>query len=182
MNELTGYRVAVIATDGFEESELIEPIAALRQAGADVSVISLKSGKIRGVIHDAQRARVKVDQTIESARPAEFDAVHLPGGCLNADALRMVPDVQKFLRDMQATDKPIAAICHAPWELISAGLVRGRTLTSYHSIRDDITNAGGKWMDKAVVEDQNWVNLMIFRLSIGRCSTCSNAGIRWLWN
>ncbi|HEY2252252.1 MAG TPA: type 1 glutamine amidotransferase domain-containing protein, partial [Planctomycetaceae bacterium] len=98
-----------------------------------------------------------VDLTIDEVGPDNFDAVQLPGGCLNADALRAVPEVQKFLQAMQQEGKPIAAICHAPWELISAGLVRGRTLTSYHTIQDDIRNAGGKWMDRAVVEDQNWV-------------------------
>jgi protease I len=157
MNDLEGFRVAVLATDGFEESELIEPMAALKKAGADVTVISPEPGKIQGFVHDVKGRRVKVDQTLEAATTAEFDAVQLPGGCLNADALRMVPEVQKFLRDMQEANKPLAAICHAPWLLISAGLVRGRTLTSYHTIQDDITNAGGKWMDRAVVEDQNWV-------------------------
>ena len=88
---------------------------------------------------------------------ADFDAVHLPGGAVNADRLRMEPQVQAFLQDMQAAGKPFAVICHAPWELVSAGLVRGRTLTSYPSIQDDIRNAGGHWVDREVVEDGNWV-------------------------
>ena len=143
MSRLSGYRVAVVATDGFEESELLEPIAALKEAGADVKVVAPKAGKIQGFVHDKKGRRVKVDQTIEEARPDDFEAVQLPGGCLNADALRVVPEVQRFLREMQQADKPIAAICHAPWELISAGLIGGRTLTSYHTIQDDIRNAGG---------------------------------------
>ena len=157
MAKLDDFRVAVLATDGFEESELTEPVAALKKAGAEVAIVSLKSGKIQGFKHDVKGQRVKVDRTIDNVSPGDFDAVQLPGGGLNADALRMVPEVQQFLRKMQEANKPIAAICHAPWELISAGLVRGRTLTSYHTIQDDITNAGGKWMDRAVVEDQNWV-------------------------
>src|SRR5204863_5990057 len=102
--------------------------------------------------------KVKVDRTIQGASPDEFDAVHLPGGALNADAMRMVPEVQAFLRAMQDAGKPLSVICHAPWELVSAGLIRGRTLTSYHSIQDDIRNAGGQWVDREVVEDANWVS------------------------
>src|ERR1019366_4074042 len=100
---------------------------------------------------------VKVDRTIGDVRAEEFDAVHLPGGTVNADSLRMVAEVQAFLRAMYNAGKPLAAICHAPWELVSAGLVRGRTLTSYHTIQDDIRNAGGNWLDQEVVEDGNWV-------------------------
>ena len=97
------------------------------------------------------------DRTIRDVSAEEFDAVHLPGGTVNADSMRMVPEVQAFLREMQDAGKPIAAICHAPWELVSAGLVRGRTLTSYHTIQDDVRNAGGNWIDREVVEDGNWV-------------------------
>ena len=158
MSELTGFRVAVIANDGFEETELTEPVKALKDAGAEVTILSLKPGKIQGVRHDLDKTvRVKVDRTIQEAAPDEFDAVHLPGGTVNADSLRMVPEVQAFLRAMQEAGKPISAICHAPWELVSAGLVPGRTLTSYHTIQDDIRNAGGTWVDREVVEDGNWV-------------------------
>ena len=101
--------------------------------------------------------KVKVDRLLHDVSAEEFDAVHLPGGTVNADSLRMVPEVQAFLRAIQAAGKPMAAICHAPWELVSAGLVRGRTLTSYHTIQDDIRNAGGRWLDRQVVEDGNWV-------------------------
>jgi protease I len=159
MSELSGFRVAVLATDGFEEPELTEPVKALREAGARVTILSPKAGEIQGVRHDIDKTiKVKVDRPLQGASAEEFDAVHLPGGALNADAMRMVPEVQAFLRAMQEAGKPIAVICHAPWELVSAGLVRGRTLTSYHTIQDDIRNAGGHWVDREVVEDGNWVS------------------------
>jgi protease I len=158
MSELADYRVAVLATDGFEETELTEPVKALQNAGARVTILSLKSGRIQGVRHDRDKTlKVEVDRTLRDVSAEEFDAVHLPGGTVNADSLRMEPEVQAFLRAMQDAGKPIAAICHAPWELVSAGLVRGRTLTSYHTIQDDIRNAGGNWVDREVVEDGNWV-------------------------
>jgi protease I len=158
MSKLDGFRVAVLATDGFEESELTEPVRALKSAGAGVTILSLKPGHIQGVRHDLDKTvRVEVDRTIGDVSAEEFDAVHLPGGTVNADSLRMVPEVRAFLREMQEAGKPIAAICHAPWELVSAGLVRGRTLTSYHTIQDDVRNAGGNWVDQGVVEDGNWV-------------------------
>jgi protease I len=159
MSELSGFRVAVLATDGFEEPELTEPVKALREAGARVTILSPKAGEIQGVRHDIDKTiKVKVDRPLQGASAEEFDAVHLPGGALNADAMRMVPEVQAFLRAMQEAGKPIAVICHAPWELVSAGLVRGRTLTSYHTLQDDIRNAGGHWVDREVVEDGNWVS------------------------
>ena len=158
MSELTKLRVAVLATDGFEEPELTEPVKALKEAGARVTIVSLKSGDIQGVRHDLDKTiKVQVNHTIQDVNPEDFDAVHLPGGTVNADGLRMVPEVQAFLRAVQDAGKPITAICHAPWELVSAGLVPGRTLTSYHTIQDDIRNAGGTWVDREVVEDDNWV-------------------------
>jgi protease I len=158
MSKLKDFRVAVVATDGFEGSELMEPAAALRDAGARVTILSLRPAEIQGVRHDLdQTVRVKVDRTLREVDADDFDAVHLPGGALNADTLRMEPGVQAFLRGVQDGGTPIAAICHAPWELVSAGLVRGRTLTSCHSMRDEIRNAGGRWVDRAVVRDRNWV-------------------------
>src|SRR6266478_4168201 len=158
MSRLDGFHVAVLASDGFEESELTEPVKALRDVGARVTILAPESGRIQAVRHDLDKTgMVDVDRPIRDVTPGEFDAVHLPGGTVNADSLRMVPEVQAFLRAMQAAGKPIAAICHAPWELVSAGLVRGRTLTSYHTIQDDVRNAGGKWVDREVVEDGNWV-------------------------
>lgn len=157
MAALQGFRVAVCATDGFEESELTEPAKALKDAGAKVSIVSLKKGTIQGFKHFDKCATVSVDCAFDGVSPEDFDGVCLPGGALNADTMRVVPEVQSFLRAMQDAGKPIAAICHAPWELISAGLVRGRTLTSYHTIQDDIRNAGGTWVDREVVRDENWV-------------------------
>src|SRR5216684_6750480 len=158
MSELNDFRVAVLATNGFEESELTEPVMELKDAGAEVTILSLKPGKIQGVRHDLDKTvKVNVDRVIGDVSAEVFDAVHLPGGTVDADSLRMVPEVQAFLRAMQEAGKPLAAICHAPWELVSAGLVPGRTLTSYHTIQDDIRNAGGTWVDREVVEDGNWV-------------------------
>ena len=159
MTDLSGFRVAVLATDGFEESELTEPVKALRAAGAQPTIVSPKASDIQGVRHDIDKTiKVPVDRTVADVRAEQFDGVLLPGGALNADAMRMVPEVQSFLREMQDAGKPFAVICHAPWELVSAGLVAGRTLTSYHTIRDDIRNAGGRWVHRAVVEDDNWVS------------------------
>ncbi|MGH2442901.1 MAG: type 1 glutamine amidotransferase domain-containing protein [Chloroflexota bacterium] len=158
MADLTDLRVAILATDGFEEPELTEPVQTLKAAGATVIIVSLQPGEIQGVRHDLnQTIKVKVDRAIGDVSPGEFDAVHLPGGAINADRMRAVPDVQSFLRGIQDARKPMSVICHAPWELVSAGLVRGRTLTSYHTIQDDIRNAGGHWVDREVVEDDNWV-------------------------
>src|SRR5947209_783024 len=133
MSNLTDFRVAVLATDGFEETELTAPVKALEDAGARVTILSLQAGQIQDVRHDLDKTvKVKVDRTIRDVSAEEFDAVHLPGGTVNADSMRMVPEVQAFLQAMQEAGKPISAICHAPWELISADLVSGRTLTSYH--------------------------------------------------
>src|SRR5262245_43942926 len=158
MSKLDGFRVAVLATDGFEESELTEPVKVLNSAGAEVTVLSLRLGQIQGVRHDLDKSvTVRADRAIAEVSPEEFDGVHLPGGTVNADRLRAVPEVQAFLRTMQDAHKPIVAICTAPWELVSAGVVRGRTLTSYHTLQDDIRNAGGNWVNRDVVEDRNWV-------------------------
>jgi len=154
MVELNGLRVAVFATDGVEEAEILEPIEALRDAGAEVTVISPKPDEIQTMRNDLDKAsKVPVDRSVYDASPLDFDAVHLPGGTVNADHMRVIPELQVFLRDMHEAGKPIAAICHAPWELISAGLVRGRTLTSFHTLQDDIRNAGGAWVDEPVAED-----------------------------
>jgi len=154
---LNGVRVAIIATDLFEEVELIEPKKALEEAGAKVSVIAPHSGEIQGVKHDAKTNKVKVDLTLDQAKPDDFDALHLPGGAMNADAIRVEKKVQEFVRAFDKAGKPISIICHAPWLLISAGLTRGRTMTSYHTIQDDVRNSGATWVDEQVVRDRNWV-------------------------
>jgi protease I len=154
MVELNGLRVAVFATDGVEEAEIVGPIKALRDAGAEVTVISPKPDELQAVQNDLNKTvKIRVDRSIYDASPLDFDAAHLPGGTVNADRMRVIPELQVFLREMHEAGKPIAAICHAPWELISAGLVRGRTLTSYHTLQDDIRNAGGTWVDEPVAED-----------------------------
>lgn len=157
MTELSNLRVAVLATDGFEEAELTEPVRALKEAGATVEILSTQQGQIQAFRHHDKSIMVDVDRLLNEAQPEEYDAVLLPGGALNGDTLRIEPKVQSFLRQIQQAGKPIAAICHAPWELVSAGLVKGRTLTSYYTIQDDIRNAGGNWVDKEVVVDDNWV-------------------------
>src|SRR5712671_1934096 len=155
---LEGLKVAILVTDGFEEPELTEPVQALKNAGALVTIVSPSSGEVQGVRHDLEKTiKIKVDRTMKEVSADEFDAVQLPGGAVNADRMRMTPEVQAFLRAMQDAGKPIAALCHAPWELVSAGLVRGRRLTSYHTTQDDVRNAGGTWVDQEVVEDGNWV-------------------------
>jgi protease I len=157
MAELENFKVAILATNDFEESELTGPMRALRDAGADVHVIAPDPGKIQAIRHDHKTIQVDVDRVLNELSPLEYDAVMLPGGALNADALRVVDLAREFVREMMHSGKPVAAICHAPWLLISAGLVGGRTLTSYHTIQDDVRNAGGKWVDQEVVVDDQLV-------------------------
>jgi protease I len=157
MGDLNKMRVAIIATDGFEEIELTDPRRALEQAGATVDVISEKTGEIQGFKHHDKAGRAKVDRAWAEARPDEYDALMLPGGALNADQARTSPQVRQFIREMDRAGKPIAAICHAPWELISADVVRGRKLTSWPTIQDDLRNAGAEWSDSEVVVDANFV-------------------------
>ena len=156
--ELSGMKVAILATQDFEESELIEPRKALEQAGAKTVVISPKPGKIQAVKHDEKTIQVEVDMTLDQVQASEFDAVQIPGGALNADTIRVVPEAQEFVREMDRNGKPIAVICHGPWLLVSAGLVRGRKMTSYHTIQDDLRNAGAQWQDAECVRDKNWVS------------------------
>jgi protease I len=155
---LQGTRVAILATDGVEQVELTEPRKALDQAGAHTTLIAPKAGKIKAMNHDQLADEFEVDVALDQANPEDFDAVLLPGGAMNADSLRMENAAQEFVRYMDDSGKPIAVICHGPWLLVSAGLVDGRTLTSYHTIQDDIRNADGQWIDKEVVRDQNWVS------------------------
>jgi protease I len=155
---LEGLRVAILATDLFEEPELVEPRKALQEAGARTFVIAPKAGEIQAVRHDTKTQKVKVDMTLDQAKPEEFDAVLLPGGAMNADALRMEKKAQEFVKAIDREGKPIAVICHGPWLLISAGLVKGQHITSYYTIQDDLKNAGAIWEDKAVVRDRRWVS------------------------
>ena len=155
---LTGKRVAILVTDDFERAELAEPKKALEQAGATTKIIAPKSGQVQAMDHDVKTDLFPVDLTLDQANSADFDAVLLPGGALNADNLRIEPQAQAFVKAMESQGKPLAVICHGPWLLVSAGLVKGRTLTSYHTIQDDIRNAGGHWVDQELVRDRNWVS------------------------
>ena len=157
MGELDHLRVAVLATDGFEESELTEPVRVLREAGAKVDIIAPKGGEIQAFRRLDKAGTVPVDRMLSEVRPESYDALMLPGGALNADAMRAVPQALSFIQRISAAGKPIAAICHAPWELISAGIVKDRLLTSYPSIQDDVRNAGGFWVDREVAVDQDLV-------------------------
>src|ERR1700722_522710 len=156
--KLSHMRIAILASDGFEQAELEKPRKALEEAGAKTVVIAPKSGKIQGFQHDEKGDNIGVDMTLDKAQPNDFDAVLLPGGTLNADFLRAEKKAQEFVRSIDQAKKPIAVICHAPWLLVSAGLVKGRTITSYHTIQDDIRNAGGNWKDAEVIRDGNWVS------------------------
>lgn len=153
MPVLENMRVAVLATDGFEEAELTEPAKVLGEEGAKVDIISPRGGRIQAFKHHDKSITVPVDLTFDQGNPDNYDALLLPGGALNADAMRMVPQVQQFIKAFASSGKPMAVICHAPWELISAGVARGRTMTSYHTIQDDVRNAGAQWEDKEVVID-----------------------------
>jgi len=155
---MEGLRIAILATDGVEDSELREPRNALEQAGAHSTLIAPKAGKVYSMKHHDKANQFDVDLTLDQADSGNFDAVLLPGGALNADTIRIHPRAQQFVRSLNEQEKPIAVICHGPWLLISADLVRGRTLTSYHTIQDDVRNAGGKWQDEEVVRDKNWVS------------------------
>lgn len=150
-------QVGVLATDGFEEAELTETVRALTEAGAKTIIVSPRAGSIQAFKHHDKTIFVGVELTLDKAEPGSFDALLLPGGALNADALRVEPKVKAIIRAIQDAGKPTAAICHAPWELISSGVVRGRKLTSYHTIQDDLRNAGAEWLDEPVVVDRNWV-------------------------
>jgi protease I len=157
-NSLHGKKVAILAADGVEKVELEQPRAALSEEGADVQVLSLKSGEIQARNHDLEPAgTVGVDRAVADVSVDEFDALVLPGGTVNPDKLRVDSSAVAFVRDFVNSGKPVAAICHGPWTLVEAGVVAGRTLTSYPSIRTDLRNAGARVVDEEVVVDRNLV-------------------------
>ena len=141
--------------DGFEKVELVVPMKALQAAGAEVDVISLRHGRIRGVNLHEPASRVHVDKTIAEATPGDYDGLLLPGGFINPDLLRQSAPAREFVRAFAASGKPVASLCHGPWVLASAGLLDGRTLTSWPGIRDDLVNAGATWLDQELVQDGN---------------------------
>jgi len=154
---LKGKRVAILATDGFEQVELTEPKKNLEAVGAKVTVLSLKSGEIKGWDKTEWGKSVKVDGLVKDAKPDEFDALVLPGGQMNPDVLRTDSGAVMFVRTFVATGKPVAAICHGPWTLIEADVVRGKTMTSWLSVHTDLKNAGAHWVDEPVVVDGNLI-------------------------
>jgi protease I len=157
MPELNGKKVAILATDMFEQVELVEPRKAVEQAGAEVELVSLEAGEIQGFDHYDKADTFPVDKTVGDVSADDYDALLLPGGIGNPDTLRTDPDAVGFVRDFFAQGKPVAAICHAPWTLVEADVVRGRKLTSYASVKTDVRNAGGNWVDEEVVVDNGLV-------------------------
>ena len=155
--QLTGKQVAILATDGFEESELTKPKEALENAGAEVHIISPKSDTIKSWDQDDWGQEFTVDRSLNRARVADYDLLVLPGGQINPDKLRIEQEALDFIKHFHATGKPIGAICHAPWLLVETGIARDRKLTSFKSIQTDLKNAGANWVDRSVVVDDNLI-------------------------
>ncbi len=150
-------RIAILATNGFEESELKSPKEAMEKEGFKVDIVSLQSGEIKGWANGNWSNSYKVDKTIDQVTAEDYNALMLPGGVINPDKLRREEKVLTFVRDFFKQEKPVAAICHAAWTLISADVVKGRKMTSFNSIKDDLVNAGANWVDEEVVVDQGFV-------------------------
>ena len=157
-DELKGKRVAILATDGFEQIELTSPREALEKAGAKCVLISPAKDEVQGFKHHDKADRFKVELPLAKASAAEFDAVLLPGGVINGDALRVEKDAQRFVQEIDRAGKPVLVICHGGWILISAGLVKGRTITTWPTLQDDMKNAGANWKNEECVRDRNWVS------------------------
>ncbi len=156
-HELKGRKIAILATDGFEQAELTEPRQDLENAGAKVEILSIHEGKIKGWNKTDWGSTVKVDRLVNDARPADYDALVLPGGVMNPDHLRMNKPAVSFVREFARSGKPVAAICHGSQTMIEAGVVKGHTMTSYPSVHTDLANAGANWVDREVVTDANFI-------------------------
>ena len=156
--QLNAMKIAILVDDLFEQPELEEPLKALKAAGATVHVVSPKGPTVTGMKHHDKGDTFHVDVALDEARPEDYDGLVLPGGVVNADALRMNAAAQDFASAFDGAGKPIAVVCHGPWLLISAGLASGRTLTSWPSLQDDLRNAGATWVDREVVCDGNWTS------------------------
>jgi protease I len=154
---INGKKIAILATDGYEQVELTDPKKNLEKAGAKVDVISIKSGKIKGWNHTDWGSSVKVDHLVTEVKPTDYDALVLPGGQINPDKLRTDKNAVAFIRQFVESGKPVAAICHGPWGLVEADVVKGKTVTSWPSIHTDLQNAGANWVDKEVVQDGNLI-------------------------
>ena len=157
MKKIMDKRIAILATNGFEESELKSPKEAMEKEGFTVDIVSLEKGSIKSWATDDWGKEYKVDYTLNDVTAKDYNALVLPGGVMNPDNLRTNEDVVKFVRDFFEQKKPVAAICHAAWTLINAEVVKGRTMTSYHTVRKDLENAGANWVDKEVVVDEAFV-------------------------
>ena len=155
--ELKGKKIAALVDHGFEQSELLEPRKALEQAGAEVHIVSPQTSEVKGWTHTDWGQKVQVDRALDSARAADYDGLLLPGGVMNPDRLRANAKAVAFVKEFVTANKPIAAICHGPWTLIEAGGVSGRRMTSWPSLRTDLTNAGASWTDQEVVVDRGLV-------------------------
>jgi protease I len=153
-NELKGKRIAFLATDGVEQVELTEPWKAVENAGGEPELISLEKGEIQGFRHHDKGDTFTVDRTVAEADPTDYDGLVLPGGVSNPDVLRTDETAVTFVREFFEQGKPVGAICHGPWTLVEAGVAKGRTLTSWPSLKTDIKNAGGTWVDKEIVVDR----------------------------
>ncbi len=158
MNELQGKRIAIIVTDGFEQIEMTSPRESLEKAGAKCVLIAPKDGQVQGFKHHDKADKFKVELTLEKASASDFDALMLPGGVINADAIRIEKKAQQIVQEMERAGKPIAVICHGPWLLISSGVMKGRHITSWPTLQDDLRNAGAQWEDKECIRDRNWVS------------------------
>lgn len=157
-DQLTGKKVAILATDGVEQVELTEPRKAVEGAGATTELLSLDTGTIQAMNNDMEPADTfPVDKKVADVSPDDYDGLLMPGGTVNADRMRMDDKVVSFIQRYFSSGKPVGAICHAPWELVEADLVRGRTLTSFPSLQTDVRNAGGNWVDEEVVVDEGLV-------------------------
>src|SRR5690349_15957432 len=152
--ELSGKKIAILATNGFEQSELEVPRDTLKEAGATVEIVSLQAGEITGWDKKDWGRPVKVDKILDEASANDYDAIVLPGGQINPDLLRVEPNALKFIKDIFEAKKVVAAVCHGPWLLIETGIAKGRKMTSFKSIKTDVANAGAKWEDAEVVVDQ----------------------------
>ena len=155
---LNGKKVAILVAEGFEQSEMVEPRKALEQAGAETEIVSPAQGEVQGWNHFDKAERFNVDVTVDEADADDYDALLLPGGVANPDQLRANPKAVQFVKRFVEAAKPVGVICHGPWTLIEAGAVKGRTLTSWPSLRTDLTNAGAKWVDQEVVTDRGLVS------------------------
>lgn len=183
-NELKGKRVAILVTEGFEQIEMTSPREALEKAGAETVLVSPKGGQVQAFKHHDKADKFKVDRELKDCDPSQFDALMLPGGVINSDALRIDKDAQRFAQAIDRAGKPIAVICHGGWLLISSGLVKGHTITTWPTLQDDMHNAGADWVDRECVRDRNWVSsrkpddLPVFNREMVKCFGESRASAR----